>query len=84
MPRHLIIKLLKPKDKDKILYDDKDRWCITYGEQRKMMIWMTVDFSWGIVKEEGNETVFFKALKEKNPQPRILYPVKIPSWMKVK
>lgn len=29
------------------------------------------------MKAEGEETVFFKALKENNPQPRILYPVKI-------
>lgn len=66
MPWHIITKLPKPKEEDQILYDNRDKWYITYEEQRKMMIWMTVDFSWKIVKAERNETVFFKALREKS------------------
>ena len=38
---------------------------------------MTVDFLSEFMKAKRNGTAFFQVLKEKNCQPRILYPVQI-------
>ena len=58
------------------------------SSQRKMMpnllmsnILMTVDFSLETIKAEGSGKMF---LKKKNCKPRILYPEKYPSEIKVK
>ena len=75
IPRHIIIKIPKVKDKERFLKVAREKQLITY---RGVPIRLSADFS--------NETLqarrvlkqeVFKVMKNKNLQPRLLYPAKL-------
>ena len=70
-PRHIIVKLLKTKDKERILKALREKQHLTY---KRKTIQMTADFSSEIMEWHN-----IQVLKDSNCQPRILY-----SEMKVK
>ena len=67
-PRHIIIKMSKIKDKDKILKAAREKQLITY---KGNSIRLSADFQWKLQTREWYD--LFKVLKGKNLQPRILY-----------
>ena len=72
--RHIIIKMAKVKDKERILKAAREKQSINY---KGTPIKLSADFSTETLqaRREGQEIV--KALKGKNMQPRILYPARI-------
>lgn len=68
MPRHILITLLKTKDKRKVLKADK--WYIT---NRGTSIQMTVDFSSENIKGQKEVVQYFLSVRENNWQPWVLY-----------
>ena len=66
MPRHILIKLTKIKDKEKILKATREKQQITY---KGIPIRLSADFS--------SETLQARVMKGKNLQPRILYPARL-------
>lgn len=81
-PRYIIVKLLKTKDKEKILKAAREKWYLPYNEKT---FWMTSNFSLEALESRKSGTIFpflfflaqhFQVLKEKC-QLKILYPVRI-------
>ena len=73
-PRHIVIKLTKIKDKDKILKATREKWQITY-EGTLIRLW--ADFSTETLQARREWHNTFKMMKGKNVQLRILYPAKL-------
>uniref|UniRef100_A0A9L0S6N4 L1 transposable element RRM domain-containing protein n=1 Tax=Equus caballus TaxID=9796 RepID=A0A9L0S6N4_HORSE len=73
-PRHIVVKLAKRKDKDRILREVRKKKRITY---KAAHIRLSVDFSTETLQARREWSDIFKALKDKNLQPRILYPARI-------
>ena len=71
IPRHLIIKLISLSDKEKIL---KDKKSVTYSGRN---IRLAADLSTETYQARKNWHDIFRALNEKNMQPRILYPARL-------
>ena len=72
-PRHILVKLAKVNDKEKILRATRQEK-ITY---KGSPIRLSVDFSAETVQAKREWNDVFKILKEKCLQPRVLYPRKI-------
>uniref|UniRef100_A0A9L0RYV8 L1 transposable element RRM domain-containing protein n=1 Tax=Equus caballus TaxID=9796 RepID=A0A9L0RYV8_HORSE len=72
-PRHIVVKLAKVNDKEKILRAARQKK-ITY---KGTPIRLSADFSGDTFQARRDWTEIFKTLKDKNLQPRILYPAKI-------
>ena len=70
-PRHIVIKLTKMKDKDKILTTTREKKQITYNRTPKKL---STYFSTEILQTRREWYGIFKMMKGKNLQPRILYP----------
>ena len=75
--RHIVVKLAKVNDKERILRAARQKK-ITYKETP---IRLSVDFSGETLRARSNWNDIFKILKDRNFQPRILYPAKYPSGM---
>ena len=73
-PRHILIKLTKIKFKEKILKAARVKQQITY---KGIPIRLSVDFSAETLQARREWHDILKVMKEKNPQPRLLYPAKI-------
>ena len=71
--RHIVIKVTKIKDKDKILKAIREKWQITY---KGTPIRLSADFLTEILQVRRKCHHIFKVMKEKNLQPRILYPAR--------
>ena len=72
-PRHIVIKLTKVKDKEKLLKATREKRQITYKETP---ISLTADFSETLqARREWHD--IFKVMKGKNLQPKLLYPARI-------
>ena len=69
--RHIVIKLTKIKDKDKILKATREKLHITY---KGTLIKLSADFSGKTLQDRKEWHKIFKGMKGKNRQPRILYP----------
>ena len=67
-PRHIIIKLAKVKDKERILKEAIEKQSINY---KGTPIRLSADFSTEILQGRRKWQDVFKVLKEKNLQPRI-------------
>ena len=67
MPRHIVIKLPKIKDKEKLLKSTRGKRQITY---KGTPIRLTADFSAETVQARGEWHDIFKVMKGKNLQPR--------------
>ena len=69
MQRHILIKLTKINDKEKILKATREKQIIHRG----IPIMLSADFSAEILKAKKQWHDIFKVLKGKNLQPRIFY-----------
>ena len=68
------MKLENPKDKEKILKAERDKRSLTYMGRR---IRLTADLSTETWEARKGWQDIFRALNEKNLQPRILYPARL-------
>ena len=73
-PRHIVIKLTKIKDKEKLLKATREKRQITY---KGTSIRLTTDFSAETLQARREWHDIFKVMKGKNLQPRLLYPARI-------
>ena len=73
MPRHILIKLTKAKHKERILKAAREKQVTYKGNPRRL----TADLSAETLQATGEWQGIFKVLKEKNLQPRLLYPARI-------
>ena len=74
MPRHILIKLSKIKYKEQILKTGREKQQITH---KGSLIRLTADLSAETLQVRREWEDIFKAMKEKNLQPRLLYPARI-------
>ena len=74
-PRHTLIKLTKIKQKEQILKAAKEKSTITH---KRIPIRITADLSIETLQAIREWQDIFKVMKEKNLQPRLLYPAMIP------
>uniref|UniRef100_A0A8P0PP08 L1 transposable element RRM domain-containing protein n=1 Tax=Canis lupus familiaris TaxID=9615 RepID=A0A8P0PP08_CANLF len=73
-PRHLIVKFANSKDKEKILKAARDKKSLTFMGRT---IRVTADLSTETWQARKGWQDIFRALNEKNMQPRILYPARL-------
>ena len=73
-PRHILIKLLKIKYKEKILKAAREKQQITY---KGISIRLTADISAEALQARREWQDIFNVMKGKNLQPRLVYPAKI-------
>ena len=73
-PKKILIKLPKVKYKEKILKEAREKQQITY---KGILIRLTADLSAQTLQARREWQNIFKVMKEKNPQPRLLYPARI-------
>ena len=74
MPRHILIKLTKTKQKERIVKAAREKQQVTY---KGNPICLTVDLSAETLRARRECQDIFKVLKGKNLQPRLLYPARI-------
>ena len=74
MPRHILIKLSKIKHKEKILKAAREKQQIIY---KGIPIRLTDDLSAETLQARREWQDIFKVMKEKNLQPRLLYPARM-------
>ena len=74
MPRHILIKLTKTKNKERILKAARERQQVTY---KGNPIRLTADLSAETLQARREWQDIFKVLKGKNLQPRLLYQARI-------
>ena len=72
-PRHILIKLMKIKHKEKILKAAREKKQTTH---KGIPIKIMADLSIETLQARRKGQDIFKVLKEKNLQPRLLYPAK--------
>ena len=73
-PRHIIIKLSKIKDKERILKAAREKEAVTYKE---VPIRLSADFSKETLKARRGWKEVFQVMKGKGLHPRLLYPAKL-------
>ena len=74
MPRYIVIKLAKIKDKEKLLKAAREKRQITY---KGIPIRLTADLSAETLQARRECQDIFKVMKRKNLQPRLLYPASV-------
>ena len=74
MPRHILIKPIKIKHKEKILKPAREKQKITYMGNH---IRLTADFSVEILQPRREGQYILKVMQEKNLRPRVLNPARI-------
>ena len=74
MPRHIVIKFTKIKDKEKLLKATREKRQITY---KGTPIRLTADFSEETLQARREWHDISKVMKGKIVQPRLLYPARI-------
>ena len=73
-PRHVIIKLPKIKDKERILKAAREKETVTY---EGVIIRTSADFSKETLQARRDWKEVFQAMKGKDLHPRLLYPAKL-------
>ena len=73
-PRHIIIKMLKVKDKQRILQAARENKRVTY---RGVPIRLSADFSKETLQARRGWKEMFEVMKDKDLHPRLLYPAKL-------
>ena len=73
-PRHIIIKLLKIKDKERILKTAREKEAVTY---KGVPIRLSADFSKETLQARRGWKEVFKVMRGKDLHPRLLYPAKL-------
>ena len=79
-PRHIIIKLPKIKDKERILKAVREKQRITY---KGVPIRLSADFSKETLQVRRGWKELFQVMKGKDLRPRLLYPAKLSFRMEV-
>ena len=74
IPRHILIKLTKIKDKEKLLKATREKQQITY---KGTTIRLTADFLGEVLQARREWHGIFKVMKGKNLQSKLLYPARI-------
>ena len=74
IPRHIIIKLTKIKDKNRILKAARRKETVTY---KGVPIRLLADFSKEILQARRGWKEVFQVVKDKGLHPRLLYPAKL-------
>ena len=72
--KHIIIKIAKVKDKERILKGAREKKLVTY---RGVPIRLSADFSKEALQDRRDWPEVFKVMKSKDLQPRLLYPAKL-------
>ena len=72
--RHIIIKMPKVKDKERILKGAREKQLVTY---MGVPITLSADFSKETLQARRDWQQVFKVMKSKDLQPSILYPAKL-------
>ena len=80
IPKHIIIKMPKVKDKKRILKTARERQKVTY---KRVPMRLSTDFSKGTFQARRDWQEVFKVMKSKDLQPRLLYPSKLSIRMEV-
>ena len=78
-PRHIIINMLKVKDKKRILKAAREKKLVTY---RGVPTRLSADFTKETLPARRDWQEIFKAMKSRDLQPRFLYPAKLSSRIK--
>ena len=78
-PRHIIIKLPKIKDKERILKAAREKETVTY---KGVPIRLPADFSKETLQARKGWREVFEVMKGKDLHPRLLYPAKLSFRMK--
>ena len=73
-PRHVIIKMPKVKDKERILKAAREKKLVT---SRGISMRLSADFSKETLQTERNWQEILKVRKSRDLQPRLLYPAKL-------
>ena len=73
-PRHIIIKLPKIKDKERILKAAREKQIVVYKE---VPLRLSADFSKETLQARRGWKEIFEVMKGKDLHPRILYPAKL-------
>ena len=73
-PRHIIIKLPKINDKEKILKEARGKETVTY---KRVPIRLSADFSKQTLQARRGWKEVFEVMKGKDLYPRLLYPAKL-------
>ena len=73
-PRHIIIKMPKVKDKERILKAAREKKLVT---DREVPVRMSADFSKETLQARRDGQEIFKVMKSRDLQPRLLYPAKL-------
>ena len=73
-PRHIVITLLKIKDKERILEAAREKDTVTY---KGVPIRLSADFSKETLQATRGWKEVFEVIKGKNLHPRLLYPAKL-------
>ena len=73
-PRHIVIKLPKIKDKERILKAAREKETVTY---KGVLIRLSVDFSKETLQARIGWKEVFKVMKGRDLHPRLLYPAKL-------
>ena len=73
-PRHIIIKMPKVKDKERILEAAREKDTVTY---KGVPIRLSEDFSKETLQARRDWKEVFKVMKGKDLHPRLLYPAKL-------
>ena len=73
MTRHIVIKMQKVVDEDRILKAAREKKLVTY---RGVPIRLSADFSKGTLQARRDWQEVFKVMKSRDLQPRLLYPAK--------
>ena len=79
-PRHIIIKMPKVKDKERILKAARKKQVVTY---KGAPIRLSADFSKETFQARRDWQEVFKVMTSKDLQPRLLYPTKLSFELKV-
>ena len=72
--RHIITKMLKVKDKERILKAARKKELVSY---RRVPIRLSADFSKGSLQARRDWQEIFRIRKSRNLEPRLLYPTKL-------
>ena len=72
--RHIIIKMSKVKDKERIFEAAREKQLFTY---RGVLIRQSADFSKETLQTRRDWQEVFKVMKSKNPEPKLSYPAKL-------
>ena len=73
-PAHIIIKIVRLKDKERILKATREKQVVTY---RGAPIRLSSDFSTETLQARREWHEIFKVMKRKELQPRLLYPARL-------